>query len=132
MTKLKSILQSLPAWMLSGVCLLVVLYLTLTPKPLGENDFILFTNADKVVHGIMFGGLLVAICVDKWRQNTFNLPSIKFVMRAAFGVILLGGVIELLQMVMNIGRSADVWDFIADSIGVILMVIIYLSYRYDR
>ena len=132
MTKLKSILQSLPAWMLSGVCLLVVLYLTLTPKPLGENDFILFTNADKVVHGIMFGGLLVAICVDKWRQKTFNLPSIKFVMRAAFGVILLGGVIELLQMVMNIGRSADVWDFIADSIGVILMVIIYLSYRYDR
>lgn len=133
MTKVKTLLQSLPEWMLSGICLLVILYLTLTPKPFGDNEFELFPNADKVVHGIMFGGLLAAICIDRWRQEAFHLPTIRFVVWNAIVVIALGGIIEILQMVMDLGRSADIWDFISDSIGVILVEITFLAiYCYDR
>lgn len=133
MTKGKILLQSLPKWMLSGICLLVILYLTLTPKPLGDQEFLLFPNADKVVHGIMFGGLLFCLCIDRWRQTDFHMPSVGFVVWNAIAVIALGGLIEILQMEMNIGRSADIWDFISDSIGVILVGITFLSLRcYDR
>ena len=50
---IRLLVRGLPAWTLSIVCCLIILYLTLLPDPLNGNHVSLFEGADKVVHAIM-------------------------------------------------------------------------------
>ena len=126
MNMLKSTLRPLPKWFLSAICLVVILWLTLSPRPLGQMLVELFDGADKGVHGIMFGALTLALCVDRWRQTGWKLPSPSFVLSATAGSVILGGVIEILQYSMDLGRSGDIIDFTADIIGSLLVAIIFI------
>ena len=47
------------------VVLIAIIYLTLFPQPLGENEVHLFEGADKIVHFIMFGGLTGTFIFDR-------------------------------------------------------------------
>lgn len=131
---LRNILLKLPSWIMSIVCVALILWLTLIPRPLGEFQVELFPNADKVVHAIMFGGLTFCIFVDVWRKNRFKLPSGKVQFAAIMVAVILGGVIELVQGGMGFGREADIVDFIADIIGVLTVSLglSIIKYFYGR
>lgn len=107
----------LPRWLLSAVCMGLILYLTLFPKPLPDNDIPFWEHTDKLVHAIMFGALYVCLSLDLWRGR-----SVAFSRRLlpALASIAGGGIIELLQGAMHLGRGADILDFLADSVGVIV------------
>lgn len=49
----------------------------------------------------------------------------------ALGVLLFGGLIELAQSAMGLGRSGDWWDLLADAIGVLLGCLLVLSPLYS-
>lgn len=108
------------------MCLVVILWLTLAPRPLGHMHVELFEGADKGVHGIMFGALTLALCIDRWRQTGWRLPSPAFVAIATVGTVLLGGLIEIIQSGMDLGRSGDIIDFTADTIGSLIVAIIFI------
>ena len=117
---MKQLLHKLPPYALTVVIMAIILYLTLVPKPLPDNDIELFPGADKVVHAIMFGALTGAIAIDRasrWGMKALSVGSL--VAYALIGSIT-GGVIELLQGALGMGRSADVYDFAADTAGAIL------------
>lgn len=115
MTAGKPILPFIPAYLPTCVCLLLVLYLTLFPKPLGDEEIELFEGADKVVHFIMFGGLTGTFIFD--RRRTLRTLPMAGAVATAFVVTALGGVIELLQDAMDMGRGGDPADFTADLLG---------------
>lgn len=109
----------LPRWLLSGVCTALILYLTLYPKPLPDNDIRFWEHTDKVVHAIMFGALYVCLALDIWRGRKTTLQR-EILLAAA--VALFGGFIELAQQAMNMGRGGSVADWLADIGGVIAAV----------
>lgn len=107
-----------PIWLLSAMFLIVIIYLTLMPAS-AVPHVELFPHADKVVHAIMFGALATAIIYDysRWRGRLL----FKSVALCIISSIVLGGIIEVLQSVMYLGRSGDILDLIADAVGAILL-----------
>lgn len=161
----------LPPWLLTTLTVLAILWLTLAPHPLPDNDIPTFEGIDKVVHACMFGGLYFMICLDRVisahrhsilkrevhstaeKKHESSHPIINGATdtivptdgtvpaddavtslqlgpawRTAFLFAIVctafGGVIELTQEWMNIGRGCDLWDFVADAVGVVISVLL--------
>lgn len=115
--RIERTIRSIPSYVPTAVVVVAILYLSLAPDPLPDQDKLLFPGADKVVHFIMYWGLSITYCFDYYRKM-HTTPERK-AMRAAFiAWIILGGAIEILQANMALGRSGDIIDFIADVAGV--------------
>lgn len=125
MNRAQRIIENLPPWLLTAVTTAAILWLTLAPRPLGDMKPELFPGADKVVHAIMFGGLLLMIYVDKARSARWRPLHAFFIVAAMLVVIFFGTTIEFIQGSMNIGRSFDTCDILADAAGAILVAVIW-------
>lgn len=127
---MRKFLNSLPVGLASVVVIAAVLYLTLYPDPLPDNDIQLFPGADKVIHGLMMFGVSGCLAYDFLRSRAYRdkvtPPKGLLACLLAF-TILFGGVIELLQSAMGLGRSEDIIDFVADSIGAAGAFVVELS-----
>lgn len=105
-------------WVSTALVVLAILYLTLVPRPLPDNN-IDIPGLDKAVHAVMFGGLAFVACIDmamSGRGRYAFLPS-RRVWSVAIAVAAFGGAVEIAQQSMGAGRSGDVWDFAADCAG---------------
>lgn len=114
---------------LSSVVVMAILWLTLAPHPLPDSDVSLFEHADKVVHALMFGGLVFSLVVDRelCRQRRYELSgklprggNLAGLLVIAVAATLFGGGIEVLQSWMGLGRGCDLLDFLADATGAFL------------
>lgn len=125
-----SIIEKLPPYLLTIVVGLAICWFALAPHPLPENELRLFANADKVAHVIMFGALCGALYIDLWRVS-YGVKPLWFYGLAAVGISsVAGGLVEILQDAMDMNRSADWLDFLADVAGALLAcVICYLMFR---
>jgi peptidoglycan/LPS O-acetylase OafA/YrhL len=114
--KINSILQSIPPYQPTVAVLVAVLYLTLLPQPLGEEEIHLFEGADKVVHFIMFGGLTGTFIFDRWRiGRPLNMRQALLV---ALCSAALGALVEYLQFATHLGRTGnDPMDALANALG---------------
>lgn len=115
----------LPAWLLTGLCVAAIAWLTLAPQPLGDTDLPLFPGADKVAHALMFGGLTFCILLDFRRRDEWRPLSYKAAAAAVFAAVMLGALTEILQDAMHLGRGGDILDLAADTAGSILIAISY-------
>lgn len=110
----------MPTGALTVTVTAAVIYLTLVPHPLPDNDLQLFPGADKVVHALMMAGIVWAATIDRARycarHKNSNPPKAPLTLYLV-ATILFGGVIELLQLAMDMGRGAEWPDFAADCIG---------------
>lgn len=115
---------------LTAVVAGAILWLTLAPQPLPEADIPVFEGADKVVHGLMFGGLVFAMVFDRevWLMRHRLSPDSRkekyFIALFFLLAVLAGGGIELLQGAMGAGRSCDGADFLADAAGAFLSALV--------
>ena len=115
-----------PIWLFSVITLICIFWLTLFPKPLGDNPPELFPGADKLAHAIMFGGLAIMMLFDWQRKHDWqNVPSMLGIL-AALLASCWGIVIEFAQEAMDLGRSFDRGDIIADIIGSFFFIIVYI------
>lgn len=104
--------------MLTGA---VILYMCLDSDPVGGVDLMWFPGADKVVHAVMFGGLAGAMCFDWQRCHRHEgLIGWRRVAGYALASLVFGIVIEELQGLMGLGRSADIWDAVGDGAGCLI------------
>lgn len=114
-----SILRKSPPYIFSLVILLAICWLTLVPKPLPDTEIELFPRADKVVHFIMFGSFAGALFVDMMRAGVKRKAVVCAFIAAAVSSFF-GIAVEYLQMAMDMGRSADSGDAIADVLGAVV------------
>lgn len=123
----KRFIKRLPPWLISALCLAMILWLTLAPAPIGEKQLPLFPGADKIVHGVMFGVFAASLCLDttKWRGGVRKVHSLSFVI-CGFGASLTGIIIEFLQREMSLGRSFELGDIAADCIGSFIAVAVII------
>ncbi|MCQ2114342.1 MAG: VanZ family protein [Bacteroidaceae bacterium] len=113
---------------LSCMCICIVWVLSLVPvfpeTPLDNISFI-----DKWTHLAMYGGTSAIIWWEYLRHHmkSAHHPTTKMVYKriilyAVIAPIVMGGVLELLQRYCTGGRRSGEWlDFIADSVGVLLV-----------
>lgn len=117
------ILDRIPRFLTSAVVTAGVLYLTLAPRPFGSVRIPLFEGADKVVHFMMFFAMAFAYHFDFRRGKKpvyeAHLMGWIFVSLSAFG-----GLIELAQWKMRMGRSGDWYDLLADIAGAVYGIIL--------
>ncbi|MDE5975102.1 MAG: VanZ family protein [Muribaculaceae bacterium] len=111
------IAASIPRWVPSIITVLVILWLTLSPDPLGKDSPRLFPGADKVAHALMFGGLTVMILFDHTRRDRWRPATVKFATIAAAASTILGCIVEFAQLIMNVGRGFEYTDMVADLVG---------------
>ena len=80
---------------------------------------------DKLVHALMYGFLAFVIGWEYRRDHRVRplLPRRLWVFSAALPIGL-GLAIEILQGTLTAYRSCDVWDFVADTIGVLLACLV--------
>lgn len=120
MNRLFALLLRLPRWTLTALCTAAIVYLTLVPKPLPDNDIQFWEHTDKIVHAIMFGGLYFCVALDLWRGKR---PPTRRIWAPALSVAAFGALIEILQQSMGMGRGGSLGDFAADVTGVALTVL---------
>ncbi len=122
--KVKTWLMNLPPYFYSILVVIIVLYLTLYPDPIPNTDIMLFPHIDKVIHAIMMMGVVMALSFDYIRKGQHIKMSPLILCSFSFATVLFGVIIEFLQDYMNIGRSKDLFDFIANVIGTIVGTVI--------
>ncbi len=98
---------------------LTVTILTLLPgKDLPEVNIV---NFDKVAHlGVFF---LLCILYLRWKSFGPRLQASNFTIACI--IIAYGGIIEILQGTFYTDRFSDIWDFAANSTGVLTGIFIY-------
>lgn len=113
-------LAKLPPMTISAVVVVVVLWLTLSPKPLPDNDINWFHGIDKLAHALMFGFLTWIGSLETYQHfsSTRRNPN-KIALWWCVASSGLGIAVELAQAAMNVGRSAEIGDMIADALGAI-------------
>ena len=120
MRKLIHIFDKLPSWSASVVVLIVILVLTLDSNPV-QIDLPNIVGIDKLVHGIMFGGLAMSICLDIQRRNWSALIGIGSVIVAIVISSVVGVTVEMLQYLMANGRTYETYDIVADVVGAFVL-----------
>ncbi len=108
-------LRWIPPYQLTLSVALVILYLTLLPKPFGEEEIPLFPGADKVAHCCMFGGLALTFIFE--RKHIGRPLTLRHAFLASVVVSIFGIAVEFVQDAMQMGRSGDIYDGLADIAG---------------
>lgn len=126
---MKWLLLKIPPYILSIIVIIAVIYLTLFPEPLPDTELHYFEGIDKVVHGVMMLCVVAALALDYIRSKRHAVEASLAVFGYFFiATCLFGGVIEIAQEQMAIGRGGDVWDFIADCVGATIGVIVAIVF----
>lgn len=118
-------MAKLPPWIITIITSTAILWLTLAPKPLGDEAPHLFDGADKVVHALMFGALAVAPLLDWQRRRGWAQVSVLQAAASGAMAALAGTGIEYLQRYMAMGRGFEPLDMAADAIGAVCGAFLY-------
>lgn len=117
------ILDRIPRFLTSAVVTAGVLYLTLAPRPFGSVRIPLFEGADKVVHFMMFFAMAFAYHFD-FRRGKKPVDEARLMGWIFVSLSASGGLIELAQWKMRMGRSGDWYDLLADIAGAVYGIIL--------
>lgn len=126
MERIRERLSKLPSAIFTIITGMLILWLTLAPKPLGDEPPQLFQGADKIVHGLMFGFLTAMMLLDWQRVHCWLKVSFGMATLYATAVSFFGIFIECAQSMMDLGRSFDWWDIVADVAGAFLIALLWL------
>ncbi len=75
---------------------------------------------DKIVHAGLFGGLVFLFCLPFFKSDLSLKKKRNYFMLIAFLAIVYGILVEFIQKYYIPGRSFDLLDWMADSIGVFI------------
>ena len=74
---------------------------------------------DKIAHFILYAGLCLF-----WFMSLYVIKTKSSLLIASLLSIVFGAVIEVLQGVVSIYRTADIFDLVANCLGVLIMALI--------
>ncbi|MBC9911281.1 VanZ family protein [Chitinophaga varians] len=108
--------------------ILILIVCTLPGKDIPSNSFFEKVHFDKFVHFCLFGGIVFFLSLGVyWQRKQLSSRTLfLFVVLAA----VYGFLIEVIQKYWAIGRSFDMYDVAADTLGAIAGVFVFKLFRY--
>ena len=105
---------------------LMILYLSLTNSSTFEKvHFINIPHLDKIVHFLMYSGLMSVIIVENRKSLNSNIRlTLIALIPFIYGILM-----EILQMIIATGRSGSIYDVLANSCGIIAASSLWLIIR---
>ena len=103
---------------------LIIVLLCLPGSAIPGSGFFAIEGLDKVVHIILFGGLVLFWGI--YIRQRYNKPWAKMILWIALLSIGLGIFLEYIQLYFVSNRSFDSRDIIADTIGSLIVFIFFL------
>ncbi|MBQ8423562.1 MAG: VanZ family protein [Coprobacter sp.] len=100
-----------------------ILYLSLG-RPSAPQDLQLIPYIDKMAHIVMYMGLVATFSFDVYRSVVSEKSCRRYLMCGAFVAIVLGVLMEVLQVCVTTYRSGDIGDVWANVAGVLLGVLV--------
>ena len=102
---------------------LIIMYLSLTSSHTFDKvPLINIPNIDKIVHFVMYFGLMSVIILE----NRTNLRNNRRLFLTGLIPLLYGILMEILQATLTLTRSGSFYDALADAAGVLLSILIWL------
>lgn len=125
---MKIVVDFLKRYPLSTTLIVVIWVLCLIPT-VPETPLSSFNLIDKWTHLVMYGTLVAVIWWEYLRQHRTNsigsLNAKRLFLWAFLAPVAMGGLVELAQAYCTAGRrSGDWFDFVANSVGVVLGTLI--------
>jgi VanZ family protein len=105
--------------------LLIFILCTIPGHDIPHISFLELLRFDKFVHASIFFLLYLLTARGFYLQSRFSFLNNYYRATAALLCVVYGGSLEIIQGLWCIGRTADVYDFIANSIGVLFAVLFY-------
>jgi VanZ family protein len=106
--------------------LLIFILCTIPGQDIPHISFLELLRFDKFVHAAMFFVLCLLMARGFSLQTSFLFLNRHYLAISALICVAYGGSLEIIQGTWCVGRTADIYDFIANSFGVLIAV---LSYR---
>ena len=105
---------------------LVLIIMTLPGNDIPDIDWLSGINFDKLVHIGTFGLLATLFCWPFYKSSFNKEERIQYFIKIALATSLWGLTIEVIQKYLVVGRSFDLLDWLADSIGA------FIAYRFCK
>ena len=110
------------------LCSLFILILSIAP--FSSHRIHPMPNTDKLIHFMMY--LIFTVIFFYEYRKTHPIKQLRFYLVVMTLPIIYGGLMELFQSIFTTNRSADVFDFLANSVGVFVGVTISYTFYYVR
>lgn len=117
---MRKLLLFIPTGLLSLLAILLVAYLSLWPDPLNTEHVHLFPGSDKVAHFLMYLCCTSVFLFDYAKHRLPHHTKLNVEMALVLAAITLGMIMEVAQLVLQMGRSFDYLDIVANSLGAIV------------
>ncbi|MBK5212119.1 MAG: VanZ family protein [Flavobacteriaceae bacterium] len=105
-------------------CAITILFFIPSPD-LPKLDF---SAADKIVHSTIYFILINLWMYYFYAKNGFPL-NVKQIMILLFSILLYGIIIEILQGLLTVSRTADIFDVAANLLGTLLGIFFFRSIK---
>lgn len=108
--------------------ILILIVCTLPGKDIPTNSFFEKVHFDKIVHFGLFGGVVLFLSLGIYQQKKYISPAtliILVIIAATYGLA-----IEFIQKYWAIGRSFDIYDVVADTLGAIAGIWVFKIVRH--
>lgn len=124
MLKLIRLLNLSPMFLLSALGLTILIVMMLRPANELPN-FSLFPYADKLLHFIAFGLVSIALLFDMGRYKK-TYVNLRYWFECGSCLCILGIILEYAQLFMEQGRSAEIWDIVANASGAYILPLFFM------
>ena len=105
-----------------------IFFLSSSVNPVGVPD--VGMNLDKVLHGVLYGGLAVTVSVGIRRSRPGVRMWVQFAAPLIFAALY--AVSDEFHQSFVPGRHPDVWDAVADTVGAIIFQIVLCGHVWRR
>ncbi len=105
--------------------LLILILCGMPGKDIPHISFLELLSFDKFVHSSIFF-VLIILLIRGFLLQTDYLVLRRRAKQSAFAIcVMYGGALEIMQATLFTDRSADIFDFIANSFGCIMGLVLY-------
>lgn len=108
------------------ILIVVIWYLSLFTPPETPLDDVKFI--DKWTHLVMYGVLTATFWTEVLRQKNKKITTRKRVLMVVLPIAM-GGLVELAQAYCTTNRTGDWFDFLANTVGVLIGIVIVMLWR---
>lgn len=112
---------------ISNNCHYYFIWRLISENNIKEIDFIYFKQLDKIVHFIFYFSLTITLITSlhvNSKMKLINNYLLTFLIVLGYGIFM-----EILQSFLTINRTADILDVIANSIGILVGLLIFTSIK---